>query len=941
MNIQIKGANEHNLKNIDVDIGDGLTVVTGVSGSGKTSLVFDTLYHEARRRFLEIFSLGERLAPADVRDITGMGPAIAVGQNLLNRNPDSTLATAAGLHPFLRLLYARFGERHCARCGTSISVLTEDDIVERIRLQTEDVPVILFAPLLQEVKGSHRTLLSLLAAEFGAEKIWIDAQNLPGFLKPAGFLDPTQPHTVAVELMHFETSTPARDIREAVQKAWALGANAVQVESQESKIEIFSRAPVCTVCGAWFGELSPVYFNSACPHCNGEGCEQCAHTGLHPEASATTWHNLHLPDLLAQSVDEVRALFAQVNFPATAARLQEEITRRLESLHRVGLGYIALNRSSPTLSRGESQRVRLALSLTSRLEDMLHVLDEPTIGLHPADVARLLPAFRDLAGPVVYVEHDRIAATHADHAIDIGPGAGGKGGHIIFTGTPAELWEAGTVTGRYFSLRERVVLPEHRPPPIDFLTVRGANLRTLQAIDVPIPLGRLTVITGVSGSGKSTFVEDVLAASLAGKTPVGCQDIEGAVSGGKWLKAVIVDQSPIGRNPRSNPATYTNLANIIRDVFADATDLSPSHFSFNRPEGQCPACKGIGAVEVTMRYMPSTWIPCAACNGQRFNDEVLEATVDFSTDGTETPPSKPISSAQERRLSVADFYALPVGDAAPLLLKSPYLSDLSRRAARHILRALRDIGLGYLTLGQPSPTLSGGEAQRVKLAKFLGKRSLAEQVLIMDEPSTGLHPQDVAGLLTVLDRLVRSGATVVVVEHNTDIIRAADWVIDLGPGAGPNGGQLLYAGPPEGLLNTETSVTGEALRSELANRESKIENQLSCTSCPVSTIRIRGARAHNLKNVDVDFPKSALTVVTGVSGSGKSSLVGDVLEAEARRRFLEMLSLYERQGTHEGPEAPVDEVSGLGVAVMVEGGGRGAFGRRNTVGTATEITHHL
>jgi excinuclease ABC subunit A len=387
----------------------------------------------------------------------------------------------------------------------------------------------------------------------------------------------------------------------------------------------------------------------------------------------------------------------------------------------------------------------------------------------------------------------------------------------------------------------------------------------------------------------------------------------------------MVDQSPIGNNPRSNPATYTKLSDIIRDSFAAATGLSASHFSFNRPEGACPTCSGIGAVEVRMRYLPSAWIPCADCDGQRFSDPVLAARADFGG----------------CRLSIAEFYDRSIAEVVPLLDHDRRLATSRQHAAQRILKALLDIGLGYLQLGQPSPTLSGGEAQRVKLARFLGKRSLADSMLILDEPSTGLHPQDIAGLLTVLDRLVRSGATVVVVEHNTDVIRAADWAIDLGPGAGPAGGRLLYAGPPDGLLQTETSITGRALRDEATLVPIGEARQATRRSTRLgASISIRNAHANNLKDVSVDFPKGALTVVTGVSGSGKSSLVGDVLEAEARRRFLESLSMYERQGTREGPEAPVDAVSGLGVAITVEPERR-MHARRATVGMVTEIAHHL
>jgi excinuclease ABC subunit A len=592
----------------------------------------------------------------------------------------------------------------------------------------------------------------------------------------------------------------------------------------------------------------------------------------------------------------------------------------MDALDQVGLGYITLDRSSPTLSRGEAQRVRLAVTLTSRLEDMLHIFDEPTIGQHPADVARLLPAFRELAGPVVYVEHDRAAAAVADQAIDLGPGAGSDGGRLLMQGTPAELWQADTPTGRYFSLRERVALPESRPAPEQFLTIHKAHLRNLQEIDVSIPLGRLTVITGVSGSGKSTLVEDVLVASLAQDEPIGCQAIDGPP-----LKPIMVDQAPIGKNPRSNPATYTKLANVIRDYFASATGLSPSHFSFNRPEGACPTCNGMGATEVQMRYLPSTWIPCADCDGQRFSDKVLATKADFGG----------------RELSIADFYDLRIDQVIPLLLEKGRLDEKNRRKVRRILEALRDVGLGYLTLGQPSPTLSGGEAQRVKLAKHLGRRSLSKNLLVLDEPSTGLHPRDIAGLLIVLDRLVRAGATVVIVEHNVDVIRAADWVIDLGPNSGPAGGRVLYAGPLNDLLNVENSLTGRALREE-ARATAPKSKKPAVTNQPTSraTISVRGARANNLKGIDVDFPKGALTVVTGVSGSGKSSLVNDVLRAEARRRFLESLSMYERQSTREGPEAPVESISGLGVTLAIDTA-RDKFDLRRTIGVAAEISHHL
>jgi excinuclease ABC subunit A len=936
MHILIRGAREHNLRAVDVDIGDGLTVITGVSGSGKTSLAFDTLYHEARRRFLDVFALGSaalRLSPAAVDAITGLGPAVAVGQNLLNRNPGSTLATASGLHPFLRLLFTHFGERRCPRCGAALQVLTDDEIIERLIELSGRGALTVGVPLVRRARGSHATLLGLLMQTYGAEALRVD-----GAPWHAQTLDPQQAHDIEVIAGRFPGRITAGEARRALETATALGGDVV-IARLVDEAWVCARAPVCASCGAWLEALRPVDFHQPCPFCAGAGCDRCGGSGMHPRAAAVRWGELRLPDLLALSVDDARARFGADLLPS-AERLRSEIDRRLEALQTVGLGYLALDRPSPTLSRGEAQRVRLAVALTSRLEDMLHVLDEPTVGQHPADVARLLPAFRRLAGPVVYVEHDRLAAREADQAIDLGPGAGSQGGQVVYAGTPAGLWAADTPTGRYFSLRERVALPCARPAAEAFLTVRGASLRNLRDIDVPIPLGRLTVITGVSGSGKSTFVDDVFVASLTRGEPVGCRALDGP-----RLKPTFVDQSPIGQNPRSNPATYTKLADIIRDLFASVTGLTPSHFSFNRPEGACPACSGMGAQEVIMRYLPSTWIPCPECGGQRFSDEVLAARVSFG----------------DRLLSIAGFFALSIAEVAALLPADERLPARSRRAARDILTALCDIGLGYLPLGQPSPTLSGGEAQRVKLARTLGQRTLADQLLVLDEPSTGLHPQDLAGLLAVLDRLARGGATVVVVEHNTDVIRAADWVVDLGPGAGPHGGNLLYAGPPDGLADCAESLTGQALREETSLQSSVVSRQLSvdggpgpgagglgpavsgqpsAVGRPSSSIAIRAARANNLRGVDVDFPKGKLTVVTGVSGSGKSSLVGDVLEAEARRRFLETLSMYERQGTHEGPEAPVESINGLGVAIAV-GPERAMYNRRATVGTATELSHHL
>ncbi|MFX1581049.1 MAG: hypothetical protein ACFFCJ_02265 [Promethearchaeota archaeon] len=921
MDIHVRGAREHNLKNIDIQFGDGLTVVTGVSGSGKTSLVFDTVYHEANRRFLDVFLYGrggQRLSPANVESITGLGPAIAVGQNLLNRNPGSTLATASGLHPFFRLLYANFGIRYCLQCDAPLGVLTEDEIIEQLTMLSKKESLKVYAPLLQNVLGSHRTLLAALDGEFEKHQIIVDGTEWTG--KP---LDASKPHSIEIVLGSIDAKSSVKKIRAFTQQATALGSGAVQVQGQQLSLNL-TTMQICSSCGEGFRELRPTHFNQPCPYCKRKGCERCKWTGMHPQAASVRWEGFQLPELLALSVEEACELFKNMPFPTTAKRLHSEIQRRLDALEQVGLGYVSLNRASPTLSRGESQRVRLAISLSSRLEDIIHVLDEPTIGQHPADIARLLPAFRDLAGPVIFVEHERVAAAAADHAIDLGPGAGKSGGEIVFNGSPAELWLADTATGQYFSLRERVTTPKLRPKPDSFITIKKANKHNLKNIQISIPLKRLTVISGVSGSGKSTLVEYVLVPSLSKKEAIGCEEIEGPI-----IKPVLVDQSPIGRNPRSNPATYTKLADIIRDLFAEATGLSRSHFSFNRPEGACPVCKGIGASEVKMQYLPSIWLPCEGCTGQRFSPEVLSAHVEFNGE----------------QLNIADFYALPIAEIDEKLSKSRYLTPAKREAAQRILEALMDVGLGYLELGQPSPTLSGGEAQRIKLTKYLGRNRLTNQLLVLDEPSTGLHPKDLNGLLAVLDRLVQHGATIVVVEHNTDFMRAADWIIDLGPGAGPRGGEVLYEGEPAQLESVDSSLTGQTLKTETKVHPRKTAKKKVRDQVPV--IKIRNARVNNLKGIDVDIPKDSLTVVTGVSGSGKSSLVQDILQAEARRRYLETLSMYERQGIREGAEAIVDSIMGLGVTLTVTAHRAHLwsqipqFTRRNSVGELTEISAHL
>lgn len=909
--IRIEGAREHNLDDVDVELGDGLTVVTGVSGSGKSSLVFDTLHHEARRRFFEIYappSAATRLAPAAVRRIDGLRPSVAIGQDLVNRNPSSTLATAAGIHPYLRILFARFGARHCVRCSEPLHFWVEDDVVERIVDASRPDGIEVRARLVSHAKGSHRTLLESIRDALPGHRLIVDGEAYRDRRLAAD-----REHEISV-VLRTRADGPAatRDARSLYAQARALGSTQLEVRGADT----LSLAPVCANCGTWFAALEPSHFHTPCPHCDGKGCARCGATGLHPYAANVRWEGMTLPALLACSVEAAAPQFVEADAVGSARRVMHEVERRLDALQSVGLGYVALDRSAPTLSRGEGQRLRLAVSLTSRLEEIVHVLDEPTVGLHPSDIDGVMGALEQLAGPVIYVEHDRVAAAKADHAIDMGPGAGVRGGRVIFQGTPRALWQADTTSGRMFSLREAARLPQKREPCVEFLTIRRAHLRNLRDIDVPLALARFNVITGVSGSGKSTLVEDVLGASLDAGKALGCDGIDGFDG-----ECILVDQSPIGRNPRSNPATYTKLADVLRDGFAGATGLGVSHFSFNRPEGACPECAGMGAVEIKMRYLPSTWIRCEACEGLRFSEEVRAARIDFGA----------------RRLSITDMLSMSVDEVLELMAGETPLTERKRATATRILAALSDIGLGYLPLGQSSTSLSGGEAQRVKLARYLGVRTLARKIVVLDEPTTGLHPHDVQGLLAVLDRLVRHGATLVVVEHNLDVIRGADWLVDLGPGSGPAGGQLLYAGGANGITKVRDSLTGAAIAAERRLRPRRRPRRSHRSA---AQLRIRGARANNLRSVDVDIAHGALTVITGVSGSGKSSLVRDVIEVEAKRRFLESLSMYERQGVREGVEADVRSINGLGVSIPLTGDVR-LRNPRATVGMTSEISQRL
>ena len=917
--ITVRGARQHNLKNISVQIPrNTLTVITGLSGSGKSSLAFDTIYAEGQRRYVETLSAYARqfldqMERPDVDSIDGLSPSIAIEQKTTSRSPRSTVGTITEIYDYLRLLYSSIGAPHCPQCGRAISRQSADQIVQRVMDLKPDDRVMIMAPIVRGRKGEFKKELDKLAQR-GFTRARID-NELRNIADDEITLDKRKNHTVelVVDRLLVKPGIEHR-LASSVELAMKLANGLVQVAVVGGEEHLYSSKLACPECGINVPVLEPrsFSFNSmygACPECNGLGskydfdpakviadwskplldgalgpgsasqhlihilqlaaeaygfslttpfeqlprktqnlilygpeqaekkkggflgvfaylrqamedsssetyrdwlldhmsattCPACHGQRLRPESLAVKVNGMSIADFTALPVSRAVEAAAQIKLSEReeriAGRIRKEIAERLGFLNAVGLGYIALNRSAATLSGGEGQRIRLATQIGSKLRGVLYVLDEPSIGLHHRDNDRLLHALeslRDLGNTVLVVEHDEDTIRRADYVIDLGPGAGRHGGEVVASGTPAQIEETpGSLTGQYISGQKQISYRYARRQPAaagKAITILGARANNLKNLDISFPLGVMTVVTGVSGSGKSTLINDILYRVLA-KSLYGSREEAGAhkaIAGTEFIDKVIrIDQSPIGRTPRSNPATYTGVFTLIRDLYAMLPEsrergYKAGRFSFNVAGGRCEACQGDGQRRSAMNFLPDVYVLCEVCGGKRYNHETL--------------------AVKYKGYSIADLLETPVADALPILENIPQIKQK--------LQTLVDVGLGYIHLGQSAVTLSGGEAQRIKLARELSKRQTGRTLYLLDEPTTGLHFDDVSKLLEVLHRLTDLGNSIVIIEHNMDVIRNADWIIDLGPEGGEDGGRLVAQGTPEQVARVKKSYTGQTL----------------------------------------------------------------------------------------------------------------------------------
>ena len=827
--IVIKGAREHNLKNIDVEIPrDKLVVITGLSGSGKSSLAFDTIYAEGQRRYVESLSAYarqflEQMGKPDVDSIEGLSPAISIEQKSTSHNPRSTVGTVTEIYDYLRLLFARVGRPHCFQCGEEITAQTVQQMVDAIALLPEEEKFQILAPIVRGRKGEYRKEL-LEMRKAGYVRARVDGKMVD--LGEDITLDKQKKHTIEIivdRLVMKPGDALMRRLADSVETSVKLTGGLVGVLTEDGQTRLYSDRLACIRCGVSYPEVTPRVFSfnsphGACPACDGIGyvmppgcpgeedftllepCSVCQGARLRPESLSIKLAKKSIAEVTSLSVRTAAEFFLSLKFTdrelVIAHRILKEIRERLGFLVNVGLDYLTLDRAAATLSGGEGQRIRLATQIGSGLVGVLYILDEPSIGLHQRDNRRLLQTLlrlRDLGNTVVVVEHDAETMMAADHVLDMGPGAGSQGGHVIAQGTPQQIMgDPNSLTGQYLRGTQTVAVPQRQRKPRGILSVVGAQKHNLKNVTARIPLGLFTCVTGVSGSGKSTLVLEVLFHSLSQllyhKKPKidGCKELKGVDA---LDKVIDIDQSPIGRTPRSNPATYTGLFGYIRDLYSNLPEsrvrgYKPGRYSFNVKGGRCEACQGDGLIKIEMHFLPDVYVTCEVCKGQRYNRETLEIL--------------------HKGKSIADVLNMTVDDALEFFEHIPLIKTK--------LQTLHDVGLHYVKLGQSATTLSGGEAQRVKLSRELSKRATGRTMYILDEPTTGLHFADVQRLLDVLDRLVEAGNTVLVIEHNLDMIKNADWIIDLGPEGGDRGGEIVVEGPPKEIAKAKRSYTGQVLK---------------------------------------------------------------------------------------------------------------------------------
>ena len=828
--IIIKGAREHNLKNINVTIPrNKLVCITGLSGSGKSSLAFDTIFAEGQRRYIESLSsyarqfLGQMHKP-DVDEIEGLSPAISIDQKAHTRNPRSTVATVTEIYDYLRLLYARIGEAQCPNCKKSIAKLTVDEMTDAVldRVARGDFKdkdaVRILAPAVRGRKGEYYQLLYDLYNS-GFAKVRIDGKEHA--LSEKITLSRYKQHTIEVIIDTLAVSVlraPSKEIRQRLSEALetALGHSGNVALAEIGKEEVtFSAKFSCVECGFAFPEIEPRLFSfnspyGACSACGGlgtkelfgeEACSVCAGVRLRPEALSIYIGGKNICEFTELNIDKAVEFVLNISLSERqqeiAGMVLKEIENRISFMLDVGLHYLTLNRRAGSLSGGEAQRIRLASQIGSRLVGALYVLDEPTIGLHQRDnekLIRTLEGLRDLGNSVIIVEHDEDTVRRSDYMLEIGPGAGVHGGYVVAEGNVPEVFnDPKSRTGAYLLGKEKIPVPiKRRAIGRDVIKIKKATANNLKNVDVEIPLRRFVCVTGVSGSGKSTLIHDVMYRAISKKLYKTKAEPGAhlAVLGTEYIdKIILMDQSGIGRSSRSNPATYTGAWGPIRELFAETVEAKfrgykQGRFSFNRPGGRCENCEGHGQIAIEMHFLPIVYVECDVCGGKRFSRETLE--VEWN--------GKNINQVLQMTIEEAKEFFIDV----PMVFER--------------LQTLDSVGLGYLTLGQPAPTLSGGEAQRVKLATELAKRQTGRTLYILDEPTTGLHFDDIKRLLEVLHRLVEQGNSVVVIEHNLDIIKTADWVIDMGPEGGDGGGMIVAEGTPELVSIKKGSSTGEYLR---------------------------------------------------------------------------------------------------------------------------------